>query len=158
MTLLRTFGFGSLALAAVLLTGTARADGPAPTAPPGVVDTLILGDAASEKAHRFEGADTKPVTGALGQPSRVSLPKTPPDYYGGDLSFDMKTDPVRQNYFTAKFWGSDVNGGQKALLYINGEQLGYRHLGDYEALNHGTDVSLVPGPFFSTTRTSCRWP
>ena len=151
MMLLQTLGFGSLALATVLLTGLARADRPAPTVSPGVVDTLVFGDAASEKAHRFEGADTKPLTGALGQPSRVSLPKTPPDYYGGDLSFGMKTDPVRQNYFRAKFWGSDVNGGQKALLYINGEQLGYRHLGAYEALNHGTDVPSFRGRFFYYT-------
>ncbi len=140
-----------MATAALLPAGAAQADGPAVMVPPGVVDMLVFGDAASEKAHRFEGADTKPLTGALGEPARVSLPKTPADYYGGDLSFDMKTDPVRQNYFTAKFWGSDVNGGQKALLYINGEQLGYRHLGDYEALNHGTDVPSFRDRFFYYT-------
>ncbi|MDQ2732524.1 MAG: hypothetical protein M3Y56_12765, partial [Armatimonadota bacterium] len=91
---------------------------------------------------------TKAAIGALGEPSRVSLPKTPVDYYGGDLSFDLKVDPVAQNYFTVKFWGSDVNGGQKALLYINGDQLGYRHLGDYEALNHGADEPSFRGRFF----------
>ena len=63
----------------------------------------------------------------------------------------MAIDPVNQNYFTVKFWGSDVNGGQKALLYVDGEQLGYRHLGDYEALNHGTDVPSFRGRFFYYT-------
>ena len=154
LTPLPMLGLGSLVLvatSALLFVKTARADGLAPLSPPGVVDTLVFGNADSEKAHRFEGADTKAVTGALGEPARVSLPKTPADYYGGDLSFDMKTDPVKQNYFTVKFWGSDVNGGQKALLYINGEQLGYRHLGDYEALNHGTDVPSFRNRFFYYT-------
>lgn len=121
-------GLGLLFVAAATLlpAGTARADR-TPAGPPGVSDVLVFGDAASEKAHGFEGGDTKAIVGALGEPARVSLPTSPADCYGGDLSFDMKTDPVRQNYFTMKFWGSDVNGGQKALLYINGEQLGYRH-------------------------------
>ena len=135
---------------AIVASTPTIASTPASTGP-GVVDVLQFGDATSEKAHRFEGNDTQGVTGALGEPARVSLPKTPIDYYGGDLSFNMKVDPVKQNYFTLKFWGSDVNGGQKALLYINGEQLGYRHLGDYEALNHGTDVPSFRGRFFYYT-------
>ena len=150
-------GIVALGLAASLLavSAAAKADVPPPAvsslSAPGVVDALTFGDSASEKAHRFEGEDTQAAVGALGQPARVSLPKKPSDYYGGDLSFDMKVDPVKQNYFTVKFWGSDVNGGQKALLYVNGEQLGYRHLGDYEALNHGTDVPSFRGRFFYYT-------
>ena len=136
-----------LAAAFLSVSASAKADVPAP----GVVDTLTFGDSASEKAHHFDGEDTQATVAALGQPARVSLPKKPVDYYGGDLSFDMKVDPVKQNYFTVKFWGSDVNGGQKALLYVNGEQLGYRHLGDYEALNHGTDVPSFRGRFFYYT-------
>jgi hypothetical protein len=115
------------------------------------VDQLILGNVESEQAHHFEGLNTKPVIAALGEPARISLPKEPVDYYGGDLTFDLKVDPVRQNYFTVKFWGSDVNGGQKALLYINGEQLGYRHLGDYEALNHGAGEPSFQNRFFYYT-------
>ncbi len=145
----------ALGLAAVsfaLLTATIGPTAAAPLALlPGVTDTLVFGSAASEKAHHFEGRDTQAVTAALGEPARVSLPKTPVDYYGGDLSFDMAVDPIKQSYFTVKFWGSDVNGGQKALLYINGEQLGYRHLGDYEALNHGTDVPSFRNRFFYYT-------
>ena len=140
-------GFGLLALASTLLPTQAAH----PSSVPGLVDVLIFGDPLSEKAHRFEGQDTQSVTGALGEPARISLPKRPVDYYGGDLSFDLKIDPIQQNYFTVKFWGSDVNGGQKALLYIDGEQLGYRHLGDYEALNHGTDVPSFRGRFFHYT-------
>ena len=122
-----------------------------PTSPQSVVDTITFGDPVSEKAHQFEGENTQTVVGALGQPARLSLPKQPVDYYGGDLSFDMKVDPVKQNYFTVKFWGSDVSGVQKALLYINGEQLGYRHMGDYEALNHGADVPSFRNRFFYYT-------
>jgi hypothetical protein len=143
----QVLGLSLFALAATLLP-TQAAQAPSV---PGVVDILVFGDPASEKAHRFEGQGTQSVTGALGEPARVSLPKSPVDYYGGDLSFDLKIDPIQQNYFTVKFWGSDVNGGQKALLYIDGEQLGYRHLGDYEALNHGTDVPSFRGRFFYYT-------
>lgn len=117
----------------------------------GALDTIVFGDVTSEKAHGFEGEGTKTVTGALGQAARVSLPKAPVDYYGGDLSFDLKVDPIKQNYFTVKFWGSDLNGGQKALLYINGEQLGYRHMGDYEALNHGAEETSFKDRFFYYT-------
>ena len=141
-TFLKMIGLGVLVLAAQ----------PSPAAAPGVLDVLTLGNTASEKAHHFEGRDTQAVAAAaLGEPARVSLPRTPSDYYGGDLSFDMAVDPIKQNYFTVKFWGSDVNGGQKALLYVDGEQLGYRHLGDYEALNHGTDVPSFRGRFFYYT-------
>jgi hypothetical protein len=145
----------SLLLLAAFLKAVCLPVAAAPSPPasfaPGVEDTLVFGDAASEKAHHFEGRDTRIVTGGLGDPARISLPKTPVDYYGGDLSFDLRVDPIKQNYFTVKFWGSDVNGGQKALLYINGEQLGYRHLGDYEALNHGTDVPSFRNRFFYYT-------
>ena len=47
-------------------------------AAPGVLDVLTFGNAASEKAHHFEGRDTQTVTAALGQPARVSLPGRPP--------------------------------------------------------------------------------
>lgn len=117
----------------------------------GALDAIVFGDAASEQAHSFEGQNTRAAPGALGEPSRISLPKAPVDYYGGDLSFDLKVDPIRQNYFTLKFWGSDLNGGQKALLYINGEQLGYRHMGDYEALNHGATETSFKDRFFYYT-------
>ncbi|BCM93536.1 hypothetical protein IAD21_05427 [Abditibacteriota bacterium] len=123
----------------------------APVLPTNAVDSIIFGDTSSEKAHHFEGQNTNAVIGSLGESARVSLPKTPLDYYGGDLTFDMKVDPAKQNYLTVKFWGSDLNGGQKALLYINGEQLGYRHLGDYEALNHGATEPSFRNRFFYYT-------
>lgn len=145
------FALAAVSLAAVSLTAFTSAALAQPVASGAALDTIIFGNAASEQAHRFEGENTKSVTGALGEPARVSLPKTPIDYYGGDLSFDLKVDPVKQNYFTVKFWGDDINGGQKALLYINGEQLGYRHMGDYEALNHGADEPAFRGRFFYYT-------
>ncbi|WP_308402599.1 fibronectin type III domain-containing protein [Streptomyces sp. AC550_RSS872] len=118
-------------------------------AAPGRLDLLDFGDPDSEKAHGLAAAHTTVVDGNAGDRARVAQPLDPPDIKAGELRFTMKVDPVRQNYFTVKFWGSDP-GSYKTIAYINGEQIGYRRGGDYEALNLGTNRPL-PGRFFYST-------
>ncbi|TDO29647.1 F5/8 type C domain-containing protein [Kribbella sp. VKM Ac-2527] len=115
----------------------------------GVLDDIVFGDAGSEAAHRFAGPSTAVVEGALGEPARVAKPTDPPSVKAGELRFTVAVDPVAQNYFTVKFWGSDASP-YKTIAYINGEQIGYRRSGDYEAINPGAG-KLAPDRFYYTT-------
>ncbi|GAB2859519.1 hypothetical protein GCM10027074_28280 [Streptomyces deserti] len=115
----------------------------------GRLDLLDFGDPDSESAHGFHGPDTEVVDGHAGDRARVAKPLATPDIKGGDLRFTLAVDPVHQNYLTVKFWGGDTSA-YKTIAYINGEQIGYRRSGDYEALNTGTSRPL-PGRFFYAT-------
>ncbi|MNM09151.1 Endo-1,4-beta-xylanase A precursor [compost metagenome] len=75
----------------------------------GVVDIVDLGNEASEQEHKLAGSGSQSVIGAEGETARVSLPKSTPDYLGGDITFTVKVDPDAQNYFTLKLWGSDAS-------------------------------------------------
>ncbi|GAB2716370.1 fibronectin type III domain-containing protein [Streptomyces bullii] len=115
----------------------------------GRLDLIDFGDSDSEAAHGFHGPDTETVDGHAGDRARVARPLATPDIKGGDLRFTLAVDPVHQNYLTVKFWGGDTST-YKTVAYINGEQIGYRRSGDYEALNTGTSRPL-PGRFFYAT-------
>jgi hypothetical protein len=130
------------------------------------VDTLVMGDAASEKSHGLaasfppfchaknstapepsdpsDGPPSEVLKGGTDQPARVLLPRTPnADMYGGELDFTMKVDPVNQNYFTVKLWGSDSCDDGAVILNCDGFEIGKRH-GNSAAdlfVNHG-------GPWF----------
>lgn len=125
----------------------------------GTLDTLVLGDPVSENAHGLaagwgpfapasyvaptslpspsDPSLTPPsdvVVGGLGRTARRLLPRTPnADIYGGEISFTMAVDPVRQNYVTAKFWGSDTSTGIWLILNVDGFELGLRHGGNSAA-------------------------
>ena len=131
----------ALSARAALLPTTARAQN---------LDTVIFGDAESENAHKLDAhfppptevsrkytnppasdpSTTPPsdvIDGALGLKARRLLFRTPvPDIVGGEITLTMKVDPWQQNYFSAKFWGSDANPGLM-ILYCNGYEIGARH-------------------------------
>ncbi|HEU5396943.1 MAG TPA: hypothetical protein VFV81_07240, partial [Verrucomicrobiae bacterium] len=97
-----------------------------------LVDTLVFGDAQSESSHAFQDGGSRLVPGGLGESARRLEPPGPGatnDWSGGSVSFDLKVDPNRQNYVTARFWGSDTNAS-RLILFCDGKQVGYRHLGD----------------------------
>jgi hypothetical protein len=135
-----------------------------------------MGDPASEARHGLEAAfppvvetkdrstpppsvisDTPPskvIKGALGESARVLLPRTPAaDMYGGELNFTMKVDPVNQNYFTVKFWGSDTSDDGSVILNCEGFEIGKRHGNSAADLfaNHGGP--WFPGRFWYRTAT-----
>ncbi|NGO10150.1 fibronectin type III domain-containing protein [Streptomyces sp. HC44] len=113
------------------------------------LDAVDFGLAGSEAAHDLHAPDSAVVDGNASDKARVAKPLDPADIKAGDLRFTMKVDPVHQNYLTVKFWGGDTST-YKTIAYINGEQIGYRRSGDYEALNTGTNRPL-PGRFFYAT-------
>ncbi|WP_188197410.1 Tat pathway signal protein [Nonomuraea sp. SYSU D8015] len=138
-----------LLAAILLLSFLAAPPAAARSLPAGQVDVITFGDAASESAHALKGEFTSAVDGALGERARVAHPTSPPGVKGGELRFRMAVDPVAQNYFTLKFWGGDASP-YKTIAYVNGEQIGYRRSGDYEAINIGSSRPL-PGRFHYNT-------
>ena len=131
------------ALAAALIGGF-----PAMSAPP--VDAMAFGVEESEKAHALAGESSEVIAGGLEQPARRLLPREPADWQGGKVAFAMKVDPALPNYFTAKFWGSDRTR-QRLVLFCEGKQIGYRHLGDIDMLDIGGGEAACAGRFFYTT-------
>lgn len=129
-------------------SGTAHAEVSPPAS--NYTDKMVLGDAASEQEHNYKGEFTSAIVGGLGQSARVSLPRTPEDIQGGELTFTMKVDPAGQNYFTMKFWGSD-DSFYKSMVFINGEQVGYRRVGDYQPINMGISKGLPERFYYNTT-------
>ena len=116
----------------------------------GMIDTLRLGDPVSEKAHGFDGPETRVVAGGLGEAARVIAPPATANFRSEPVRFTMKVDPNAQNYFSAKFWGGDVSENL-LILHADGRQLGYRHLGDYDILDHGEPEPQFPGRFVYVT-------
>lgn len=116
----------------------------------GIVDTLILGDAASERAHKFTGERSEVVKGLLDETARRLLPPNSTDWLGGTLAFDLKVDPAAPNYFTLRLSGDDVSGS-RLMLVIDGKSYGYLHLGDYDMLETGGAEPQFAGRFFYRT-------
>lgn len=115
-----------------------------------ITDTLSFGDPASEQAHQLSAPNSDTVTGGLGTPARRLLPRAPVSWEGGTLSFTMKVDPAKPNYFTIKLWGDDVTQN-RLILFVEGKQVGYRHLGDVDLLDFGTEDRGYNGRFYYNT-------
>lgn len=111
--------------------------------PYSLVDTMVFGDRAVEQAHHFSSAQSEMVSGGLGEPARRLLPLQPADWRGGSMAFTMKTDPVRPNYATIRLWGSDVST-DRLILFCEGRQVGYIHIGDIDLLDFGNDGNEPP--------------
>ncbi|MDR3406090.1 MAG: hypothetical protein P4L99_26625 [Chthoniobacter sp.] len=131
---------GTLALCLIAVTAHA-----APT-----IDDLVLGDAASEAQHQLTASKSEVVPGAMKQPARRLLPGGDQPWEGGRLSFTMKVDPKQPNYFTARFWGDEVDKNF-LVLFCEGKQVGYRWLGDIDVLTLPDDEPRYNGRFYYST-------
>lgn len=90
------------------------------------------------------------MTGGLGRPARRLLPNAVESWEGGRVAFTMRVDPDRQTYLTAVYWGSDIDPNQ-LVLFCEGRQVGYRHLGDIDVLGPSGDAPPLPGRFHCVT-------
>ncbi|MBQ7573526.1 MAG: S-layer homology domain-containing protein [Clostridia bacterium] len=80
-----------------------------------VLDYVILGDEASEKAHNTDTGKSVAGYGGLGDTYRQIYP-------GDDkILVTMKVDPKRMNYITVKLWGSESENKEIKNLMINDE-------------------------------------
>ncbi len=132
-----------VALLALLAAGRLRAAAE-------IVDTLTFGDAASEKNHKLTAERSDLIHGGLGEPARRLLPAQPESWEGGRVAFTLKVDPAKPNYFTVRLWGSDANEN-RLVLFCEGKQIGYRHLGDIDMLDIANGSPALPGRFFYNT-------
>ncbi|MES2924180.1 MAG: hypothetical protein V4819_21695 [Verrucomicrobiota bacterium] len=115
-----------------------------------ILDTLSFGNDASESLHELSATHSDFTSGGLGQPAGRLLPGGEPSWQGGVMKFIVRVDPAKQNYITIRLWGEDVNHNQMTL-HVDGKQVGYRHLGDIEALETGADAPAYPGRFIYRT-------
>lgn len=116
-------------------------------------DIIVFGNTKSESEHKFKNGGTEVITGELGQSARTALPTNPVSRYGGEFTFTMKVDPVKQNYISVKLWGGDLYS--QTHVYLDGKRIGYGQNGDFEALNnHG---GFLPGRFFYCTQLLPLW-
>lgn len=99
------------------------------------IDSIQLGDPASEKDHAFSGKETYVVENPAGRRGRkIRKPETE-SWQSEPMSFRLKVDPDRTNYVAVKFWGGDVTHDH-LVMFIDGKQMGYMHLGDYDILDY----------------------
>jgi hypothetical protein len=129
--------------AAMIVTGVANDS-------PGIVDSIAFGDAGSERSHSFSSTRSETIRGGLGEPARRLLPLQPESWEGGRVAFTLKIDPAKPNYATIRFWGSDKTQNL-LILFCEGEQIGYRHLGDIDILDIGSGDPCFNGRFFYNT-------
>ena len=115
-----------------------------------VVDAIAFGDGASEQAHHFSGTRSEVISGGLGKPARILQPLKEGAWEGGRLAFTLQIDPLKQNYATVRLWGSDATDDQ-LVLFCEGKQIGYRHLGDIDILDIGGGEAAFPGRFIYNT-------
>ena len=145
LTPLSSITSGLLLLTALCASsGTMRRDMTA------IVDTITFGDSASEASHVFTANHSEIISGGLGEPARILLPQTDPAWEGGRLAFTLKVDPQKQNYATVRLWGSDTTHNQ-LVLFCEGKQIGYRHLGDIDILDIGGEEAAFSGRFIYNT-------
>ena len=115
-----------------------------------LLDDFTLGDAAAEAKHQLNADKSEVVRGAMGQPARRLLPGGAQVWEGGRVSFTMKVDPALPNYLTARFWGDEANPNL-LVLFCDGKQVGYRHLGDIDVLALPDDEPRYNGRFYYAT-------
>lgn len=116
-----------------------------------LLDEIILGNTTSEKKHGFSENASEVVKGGLDESARILLPVKGERVEGGNVTFKMKVDPEKQNYFTARFWGSESGNSNILILFCEGKQIGYRHLGDYDMLSIANEDPPFIGRFIYTT-------
>ncbi len=147
MTGLISKGMNRIALAAVaVFVGLQGASGE-------VVDSIRFGKRLSEKKHGLKAEFSEVFKGALDCRARRFLPTPDEQWRGGFATFEMKVDSELQNYCTVKMWGgySAEHGAGRLSLYIDGKQVGQRHLGEIEMLDIAKEEPRFPGRFFYKT-------
>ncbi|MCM2375191.1 hypothetical protein [Aporhodopirellula aestuarii] len=117
-----------------------------------LVDEIRFGDTQSEESHGLKVDSGEIIDGALGTSARQLLPPQKEHWRGGRMTFRMQVDPDKPNYFTVKFWGSDTTGEHSRLmLFLEGKQIGQRHLGEVDSLDISEDRARFLGRFFYKT-------
>jgi hypothetical protein len=117
-----------------------------------VVDELVFAGAASETAHKLKAEHSEIVDGALDLTARRLLPREDHRWRGGTVTFEMAVDPEKVNYCTIKLWGGySSHDAVRMMLFIDGKQVGQRHLGETEQLDVSGQYPRYEGRFYYHT-------
>ncbi|MBQ8540217.1 MAG: hypothetical protein IJ435_01955 [Clostridia bacterium] len=108
-----------------------------------MTERIIFGNEQSEKEYNVKGASL------LHNGGRKLLPTNPPSRFSSEITFNIKVDPYKQNYFSLKLHSKEKY--TPIYLYLDGKQLGYAKCSDYEALNLGYGRFNPADYFFVTT-------
>ncbi len=118
----------------------------------GIVDSIQFGSAASEEAHGLRAENSEIIDGALGLKARRFLPREDHRWRGGTAVFEMAVDPDTVNYCTIKLWGGDYSKDDvRMMLFIDGKQVGQRHLGEIDQLDVSGQYPRFEGRFYYHT-------
>jgi Ricin-type beta-trefoil lectin domain-like len=144
-------GTGALTIGAwTWVSNTAPAFAGPAAAPP--LDTIVFSNSASESAHSLTTNLSSVVNGGLGQTARIFNPTSPASTWGGTASFTLKCDPQLTNYISIKLWGSEQGSNLgRLMLFCEGKQVGYYHLGDVDPLDIPEDSPRTLSRFFYHT-------
>ncbi|MBW8799889.1 MAG: Tat pathway signal sequence domain protein [Streptomyces sp.] len=155
--------------AAADTTQTAPPDDKHPASPyaagraaPAPLDSITLGNDASEAAHGLVPTLSSVVaSGGLGQSARILNPATPAAYEGGTVAFTLACAPTGTTYVTIKLWGDDYDGSAtetdvgthlwRLQLFCEGLQVGYQDQGEVDNLDIIDTAPRAPGRFFFHT-------
>ena len=100
------------------------------------IDSILLGNAESEKAHAFSDEGTSRVDlGATGVACRRILKPAIARWRSGPMKFTLKVSPKEATYLTCRLWGGDVSHDH-LIMTIDGKMLGQMHLGEYDILDY----------------------
>lgn len=118
-----------------------------------MLDAVNFGRADSEQSHGFGGDHEQLISdGGLDESARQLLPLDQVSWQGGRIAFTLKIDPDAQNYLTVRLWGGEANEN-RLVLFIDGKQVGYHHIGDVDLIDFGSEGMQAPllGRFFYVT-------
>lgn len=113
-------------------------------------DEIHFGNVQSENKHVLVSNESEIYKGGLDETARRLLPGNPETWQGGTMSFKMNVDPEKQNYFTVRCFGSEADKNL-TMLFIDGFQIGYRHLGDIDYLTLGNGNAPFLERFYYVT-------
>lgn len=103
---------------------------------PHLVDRFQLGDHSAEEAHAFQGASSRSGTGLLEQTCRIVSVKAKAAPENAVISFKMKVDQDKLNYFTLKFSGSAEKAFRSDVL-VDGMRIGVDYGDEYVPIYDG---------------------
>ncbi|BCM89295.1 hypothetical protein IAD21_01140 [Abditibacteriota bacterium] len=105
------------------------------------VDSVKIGDDASEKAHNLQSLRSATGNGAYGQLMETHW-RDARD--GGWFSYDLKVDPTRPQSLRLTYWGKEL-GARTFDVVVNGQVLTTTSLGDTGKADFYTvDLPLAP--------------
>lgn len=147
------FCFMAVGLLCLALPMAAAQQVASPENPALILDTLTIGNAASEGDHQLKLGASERFTGGLGEHSVKLLPSgTETRWESAPMEFVLKVDGEQQNYITVRLWGSDKGEELgRLLVFVDGKQLGYRGAGDHGSLNQTEAEAEAPGRFIYQT-------